>query len=344
MENQDKIFEQIKQAADNSESKEFPALESVWSRVEDKLDNKVLTRQNKKWKQWAMAASVVAVVSLGYQLFKAETEIPAQNNEKTFVVKENKMPEIKPQSDVVSAPTDTSSVIKKDAGTILKRQLESQPVVARSEEKSLSTAAEPVATPHRQTMEMSAPAMKSVAEADIRKDMHKAEKEDRDSDDNSEEMFKRSRTKGIMAKGRVFDARIVTSDEDNQTEAKKAKTQMPAGKQKPLLIVDGKPLVAKTQKEYDSKLSEVMESVPTERDTVFYLKEPLYIINGTEYSEDSLFGATPTSPYAPLNLQEEGMTTRIYTGKEALKRFGDKGKNGVIVITTKNGKPAPKQK
>ncbi|NYA71099.1 hypothetical protein HZF10_09225 [Flavobacterium sp. MAH-1] len=344
MENQDKIFEQIKQAADNSESKEFPALESVWSRVEDKLDNKVLTKQNKKWKQWAVAASVVAVVSLGYQLFKAETETPAQNNGKTFVVKANKMPEIKRQSDVVSAPIDTSSVIKKDAGTILKRQLETQPIVARSEEQSLSTATEPVATPHRQAMEMSAPAMKSVVVADAKEEMHKAEKEDSDRDDNSEEMFKRSRTKGIMAKGRVFDAHIVTSDEDNQTETKKTKTQMPAGKQKPLLIVDGKPLVAKTQKEYDSKLNEMMESVPTERDTVFYLKEPLYIINGTEYSEDSLFGATPTSPYAPLNLQEEGMTTRIYTGKEALKRFGDKGKNGVIVITTKNGKPAAKQK
>ena len=45
MDNNDTLFNQIKSAAKNAESQEFPGMEKVWSRVEDKLDNKVLTKQ-----------------------------------------------------------------------------------------------------------------------------------------------------------------------------------------------------------------------------------------------------------------------------------------------------------
>jgi hypothetical protein len=74
-------------------------------------------------------------------------------------------------------------------------------------------------------------------------------------------------------------------------------------------------------------------------ESMVYLKEPLYIINGVHYSEEDLFGSHPTSPYAPLD-QQEIEKIEILQGKEAIKKHGDKGKKGVVIIATKDGKPA----
>ena len=76
----------------------------------------------------------------------------------------------------------------------------------------------------------------------------------------------------------------------------------------------------------------------TEMDSIVYLANPLYIINGNEYTEKELFGPNPTSPYAPLN-QQDIISTSIYQGEDATKLYGEKGKKGVVIITTKNGKP-----
>jgi Ca-activated chloride channel family protein len=72
MENQDKIFEQFKDIARESESKDFPAMEKVWSRVEDKLDYKAARKSAGLWKVIAIAASVLLLVAVGYQLFESE--------------------------------------------------------------------------------------------------------------------------------------------------------------------------------------------------------------------------------------------------------------------------------
>ena len=45
MENQDKIFEQFKNAANNAEQQDFPGIDKVWSSVEGKLDQKILTKE-----------------------------------------------------------------------------------------------------------------------------------------------------------------------------------------------------------------------------------------------------------------------------------------------------------
>ena len=60
-----------------------------------------------------------------------------------------------------------------------------------------------------------------------------------------------------------------------------------------LVLIDGQ---LKDKKELDKLSSEEYE--------ITKYKKPLYIINGVEYTEESLFGKTPTSPYAPLDKQE----------------------------------------
>gem|GEM_PF-320127 len=342
MENQDSIFEQIKHAADEAETQEFPGLESVWTRVENKLDHKVLSKQNKKWKQWAVAASVVAAVSVGYQAFRSENQSPVTNQKQTIITAKEQ-PQFEPQSDVVASPADTSVYLKEEAAQILNEKLESQSVASRQEAVSLHAESNAETVKSKEAHRISAPVMSALPAAQA----EQMQLSELATDDNSGDFISRKRNSGIMAKGRVFQAKIVTYEEAEKQEKKitseSGKKQVSKERPKPLMIVDGKPLVAPSQKEYDEKLAKVLESVPTERDTIFYLKEPLYIIDGKEYSEESLFGSNPTSPYAPLNLQEEGMKTRIYTGKDAIKRFGEKGKNGVVVVTTKSGKPAEKK-
>ena len=69
------------------------------------------------------------------------------------------------------------------------------------------------------------------------------------------------------------------------------------------------------------------------------LPDPLYIINGVSYSEKELFGSKPSSPYAPLSkLKIE--TISILQDEKATAIYGEKGKKGVVIITTKTGKPS----
>mgnify|MGYP006212002357 CR=1 FL=1 len=72
MDNQDKIFNRFKEAADNAETKDFPGMEKVWSRVEEKLDRKEDRKTISLWKKIAVAASLLLVVSLGYQFLKSD--------------------------------------------------------------------------------------------------------------------------------------------------------------------------------------------------------------------------------------------------------------------------------
>ena len=96
----------------------------------------------------------------------------------------------------------------------------------------------------------------------------------------------------------------------------------------------------------DAKRDEMMQAElpnlqPENVESLVVLDEPLYIIDGVYYSENDLFGNNPTSPYAPLNKQEI-KTITILQDTEAVAKYGEKGKKGVVIITTKNGKPAPK--
>jgi hypothetical protein len=81
---------------------------------------------------------------------------------------------------------------------------------------------------------------------------------------------------------------------------------------------------------------------PSNVESLVILDDPLYIIDGIYYSENDLFGKNPTSPYAPLN-EQEIKTITILQDLEATEKYGEKGKKGVVIITTKTGKPAQKK-
>jgi Ca-activated chloride channel family protein len=87
MENQDKLYDKIQQAAKNTEANSFPGMEKVWARVEEKLDKKEDKKVIALWKKIAVAASLLLFVSIGYQFLKSDKEIITIENP---IVIENK--------------------------------------------------------------------------------------------------------------------------------------------------------------------------------------------------------------------------------------------------------------
>ncbi|WP_417351765.1 YfbK domain-containing protein [Flavobacterium alkalisoli] len=83
MENQDKLYEQFKDAAGKAEEKGFDRMEAVWNRVEDKLDRKKKRRGAIYWRYGGVAAALLILLALGGRFFNNHTspELPEQNPE-----------------------------------------------------------------------------------------------------------------------------------------------------------------------------------------------------------------------------------------------------------------------
>lgn len=311
MENQDKIYSQFKNAAEKSEVKDFPNMDKVWNRVEEKLDKKVLKKQNTLWKKIAVAASILLVASVGYQLLKPNEII--ENPQSNIVIIDtipNNTTNSASSENAIAIVSDSSSVIKKDADRILKKVIATQPNVAVAEINADSKIAEDT-SPLKDNV-----AAKEVAEEN---------------------------TIGYMAK-RKFEARGVQQNRYEESTAKEIK-KLPVAqkKEEPLLVIDNKAVISKNAAEYRVTSDDEMSKIdPDDIQTVTYLKEPLYVIDGKQYTEEEMFGPNPTSPYFPLS-EQEIKTTVVLLGKEAVKLYGKKGEKGVLVITTKYGKPLTKK-
>lgn len=121
MENQDKIYEQFKEASSKAEDKGFDRMEAVWNRVEEKLENKKQRNIATWWKYTGIAALFLLFMGIGTFMLKNETnpivapKIIQENNVTvidTQKVKETFNPEIKgfKQEVVISEPTPRNKV------------------------------------------------------------------------------------------------------------------------------------------------------------------------------------------------------------------------------------------
>lgn len=305
MENQDKLYEQFQQASQRAEGKDFPGMDKVWARVEDKLDRKVLKKQNKLWKKIAIAASFLLLFTLGYQAFKEEEIIVTPENSVVDATIETS-PTDTPIMEIEEKTTNHTIINPKQAEKIIHDKIKPQESVAVMENKDK----EPMASSANDAITTAAPA--------------KEENESRNAGYIQTRKFNaKSVQNNLAVKEKLF---------DSTTEEQTVK------KQEPLFVVDGK-AITKSGKESEALLKSKASTDDIESFEV--LAEPLYIINGVEYSEEELFGANPTSPYFPLNKQEI-ISTTVLQGESATNLYGEKGKKGVVVIVTKNGKPLKK--
>ena len=93
MENQDKLYQHYKDAADKAENKGFDRMEAVWNRVEEKLDKRK-KRRAAYWKYTGIAAMLLVFLGLGSLFFKTDT------------TPQTEMPQTTPQTQVVTIDTN----------------------------------------------------------------------------------------------------------------------------------------------------------------------------------------------------------------------------------------------
>ena len=296
---EEKLYKKIQQAAENAEQKDFPGMEKIWARVEDKLETQTLQKEKHLWKKLAVAASIVLVGTLAFFLLQEkENVIIPENTITTIDSSKNNIPT--PES--ANGLVNTSPEIKKEAEQILQQQIVIQNNIVINDTINYKSKNE-VALPTIAMEEVQEVAKTSLVP----------------SYNNSMSNSASTNNSGYLAKGKRYDI-TMNSAETTQEKDKNAAND-------DLVVIDGKA----------SKKS-LTNINPGEIESIVELKEPVYYINGVEYSEESLFGENPTSPYAPLSKQKID-TIVVLEPEKAIPIYGEKGKKGVVIITTVGGKP-----
>lgn len=316
MDNKDTLFNKIKSAAENAENQDFPGMEKVWSRIDAKLETKVEKKHNNNWKRLMIAASILLVVSIGYQFLKSDEVVVIPQNE--VVTKDSIKPIIKSTLENQNALVQSDELnpsIKENAAEILEEQIKKQNIVAVAESVEETKRSENVYLDiSKDLIPESAPSKNNLNSA---------------SSNNSGTWMGSPK---FESRGVEYKEAQKTSEIDKIIKDAAAKKELKPKKLEPLIIVDDKLT--------DKKFSDLLDD---EVDVLVELKEPLYIINGIEYTELEMFGPKPTSPYSPLNKQEIESFT-VLQPEKATSIYGEKGKKGVVIVTTKNGKPSVKKK
>lgn len=292
---EEKLYKKIQQAAENAEQKDFPGMEKIWARVEDKMETQTLQKEKHLWKKLAVAASVVLVGTVTFFLLQEKENVVIPENTVTTVdSSKNSIP----TPETASGFVNTTPEIKKDAEQILQQQIVIQNNIVINDTINYKSKKEVV---------LSVPiAMEEVQEM--------AKTSLVPTYNNNISNSASTNDSGYLAKGKRYDLA-------NSVNLLKEKDKKEPNDD--LLLIDGK-----LSKKSLNNLN------PEEIESVVELKEPIYYINGVEYSEESLFGENPTSPYAPLSKQKID-TIVILEPERAIPIYGEKGKKGVVIITIK---------
>ena len=309
MNTEDKIYKKIQQASEKGE-KDFLSVDKLWNRVEEKLDTQVIIKKKNTWQKIAVAASIALLGTLIY-IFTLEKE---------NLTKEQNVPKVDSNEIIVSTDSTEKLIRKVKENVTLETQKDK-----KSNTEILSNAYSEFST-SKIEKQVEASKINLEPSKDVYLNLNS-------TINNFSNMA--STNNNYILKGKVFDAIEVNMNQNVNYELKEAdkKIEIPTS---PLLVIDGKAIKNKYSNENIEASSEQIKE-DEDVETVIVLKEPLYIINGMEYTEESLFGKNPTSPYAPLNKQKI-KSVEVLQAPEAQARFGEKGKKGVVIITTKNGK------
>ncbi|KAF2330103.1 hypothetical protein [Flavobacterium nitrogenifigens] len=323
MDNQDKLFDKIKEASQKAEFQDFPGMEKVWARVEEKLDKKEDKRTIALWKKIAVAASLLLLLSLGFQFLHSNKETITETPK--VVLEEKEIKQLQTEEPIVKQNDATSSgiVSNEEAVKILDNQTKKKERVAIQEEKDQNNEA---VVSLKDKKNIPAPFYVPPVAASTQEQTFEEE-------DN------------IVSKKEVA-PEMGYSSYPQRESAKVAYSAAPtqrAKKSSPLVVLNGNAMAHSNDAKKDKMMQDELPNLDPENvDSLVVLDEPLYIIDGIYYSENDLFGKNPTSPYAPLDKQDI-KTITILQDLEATEKYGERGKKGVVIIITKNGKPTPKK-
>ncbi|KRD61919.1 hypothetical protein ASE40_10395 [Flavobacterium sp. Root935] len=321
MDNQDKLFDKIKEASQNAEFKDFPAMEKVWARVEEKLDKKEDKKTIALWKKIAIAASLLLLISLAVQFLHTDKNA-VQETPKVVIQETEKEQSQEPALNQKSTEpsSDSGIVSKEEADKILENHTKNKERVAIEE----------TIAPNTELLQAT-PAPKVAADAVVA--AAPVVQESIEEDDNIISKKEFSSESAYLRSPQRESAKVAFAEKSTPRAKKSA----------PLVIFNGNAMAHSDEAKKDKMMRNELPNLnPENVDSLVVLDEPLYIIDGIYYSENDLFGNNPTSPYAPLDKQDI-KTITILQDLEATSKYGEKGKKGVVIITTKTGKPAPKK-
>ena len=315
MNQEEKIYQKIKNASTKKEENSFPGMDKVWNRVEEKLDTKIIKKKSEVWKKLAIAASFLLFFTVGIQLFTTQKEltkpIEPQINVETSSeqVQDNveieKTESIKPLPEVKTFVNSNkpNAILTEDKAETTPNKV---PIIAKKDKKILESA------------KTSFAAEEVSDEIQLMYQKEAIKKVQSNSSWSKSNDFLRNRTiYAARSSNMKYDVLISKSSEIEEKVVK------PQTKSDDLVLING---------ELSSKKREDLSA--SEMDEMVELKNPIYIINGEEFTEESLFGEKPTSKYAPLTNQKID-TIKVYLPEEAQPIYGKKGENGVVIISIK---------
>ena len=294
---EEKLYKKIQQAAEKAEQKDFPGMEKIWARVEDKLETQTLQKEKHLWKKLAVAASVVLLGTLAFFLLQEKETVIVPENTITTIIDSSK--NMIPTPESANGFVNTTPEIKKNAEQILQQQIVIQNNIVINDTFNYASKKEMMIPKFIVKEEVQEMAKTSLVPTYNNTILNSASAND----------------SGNLAKGKRYDFTMNLA-ETNQNKDKKTTND-------DLLLIDGK----MSEKSLDNINPEEIESI-------IELKEPIYFINGVEYSEESLFGEKPTSPYAPLSKQKIEKI-EVIKPSDAVKIYGKKGEKGVVIISIK---------
>ncbi len=321
MNSEEKIYSKIKNASQNGE-KDFPGMDKVWNRVEEKLDNTIVVKKKNTWQKLAIAATVLLSFSIIYQFV---------TNEETFkgTIKSNEA------NPVIVSNVSVKKIIEKAKEIVVENNSNHEPNKSATDTYKSETN---LMEQNNFDMETIVPDV-VIDDTGKKMNLNASTFNNYNNSNLSNSAFNSANSNtDYLLKGRKFDTTTANYDwtTEKKTDAQQPKMTAPIQKNKDLVVIDGVAM----DKSYNAEKELNKISAEEIADTT-YLPNPLYIINGVEYTEESLFGKNPTSPYAPLDKQKITATT-ILKPADATKIYGKKGENGIVIITTKDGKPAKK--
>ena len=318
MNSEEKIYSKIKNASHKGE-KDFPGMDKVWNRVEEKLDNTIVVQKKNTWQKLAIAATILLSFSIIYQ-FMSNDEIIKDKNETTNSVIVS--------TDSVKKIIDKAKEVVVDNSIPTKLENKINPNITSSE------TSDNLIDDSAMKMEVKEDQFDSEEKGEITNELNKNIGTENEVSFKNSALNSSSSNTDYLAPTKKYEATV--KPVQSKYKATKSKSAAPVQQNKDLVVIDGIAM----DKSYNAEKE--LEKINTEDITdTTYLPNPLYIINGIEYSEESLFGKNPTSPYAPLDKQKI-TSTNILKPADATKNYGKKGENGIVIITTKDGKPAEK--
>ena len=272
---EEKLYKKIQQAAQNAEQKDFPGMENVWARVENKLETQTLQKEKHLWKKIAVAASFVLVGTLAFLLLQPkENIIIPENTITTIDTSKSKIPT--PES--ANGFATTNPVIKKDAKEILQQRIVIQNNIVINDTINYSSRKE--VTIHNPMMLEEVQAKTSFA-PELRNDASNA-------------AFLSNQ--GFAAKGKAYSITTVSAEDISQEPIKE--------------MMNNDFVIIRGQISQESANG----------------NEPLIVLNNHLVTKAILNDIDPNSIASVTVLKNQA----------AISLYGEKGKNGAIVLTTKN--------